>query len=162
MTFAKMVRKGFLKTRNYSQAQLIRTDVRTHTDSTKARLREAMLDRRANGYDWTFAHSKDNQSKMSYPETFWFEVIQNEFDDKDYIFNHPFGKFSLDFAWVNKKKVIEIDGEQHYTQEEQKIRDAEKDFLLKEQGWEILRIRWKRMFNDPKPVIKLAKEFIGV
>ena len=55
--------------------------------------------------------------------------FENEFDDKDYEREYPFIRFALDFAWVHKKKVIEIDGEQHERFEEYKLRDKEKDRL---------------------------------
>ena len=87
-------------------------------------------------------------------------VIENEFDDKDYIREYSFGRFSLDFAWVAKKKCIEIDGEQHQRFQDYKERDMRKDALLKENGWEVLRLIWKDVYNNPKEAIKKAKTFI--
>lgn len=88
------------------------------------------------------------------------KVIENEFFDKNYIREYPFKKYSLDFAWVHKKKAIEIDGEQHERFEEYKNRDKEKDKLLKENEWEVIRIKWKDMIKESKHWIKIAKEFI--
>ena len=99
-------------------------------------------------------------NEPSYPEQFFIRVIENEFNDKNYQREYPFIKYSLDFAWVHKKKVIEIDGEQHERFEEYKNRDKEKDKLLKESGWKIFRIKWKDMFNNSKYWINKAKMFI--
>lgn len=88
------------------------------------------------------------------------KVIENEFFDKNYIREYPFKKYSLDFAWVHKKKVVEIDGEQHERFEEYKNRDKEKDKLLKENGWKVIRIKWKDIMKEPKYWIEIAKEFI--
>lgn len=99
-------------------------------------------------------------NQPSYPEKFFMKVIENEFFDKNYIREYPFKKYSLDFAWVHKKKVIEIDGEQHERFEEYKNRDKEKDTLLKENGWKVIRIKWKDMIKESKHWIKIAKEFI--
>ena len=50
-------------------------------------------------------------NKPSYPEKWFMEVIANEFNDKNYVREHPFHKYSLDFAWLDKKKCIELDGD---------------------------------------------------
>ena len=91
------------------------------------------------------------------------KVLKNEFGlekDKDYIMELPFHRFSLDFAWPNKKICIEIDGEQHERFQEQKNRDIEKDRLLKEEGWLEIRKSWKEIFNNPKAFIEEVKDFL--
>jgi very-short-patch-repair endonuclease len=99
-------------------------------------------------------------NKPSYPEQWFMNVIENEFTNKEYIREFPFHKYSLDFAWVKFKKCIEIDGEQHYRDKAQMIRDKAKDKLLKEEGWKALRLDWRWVYNNTKDAIKLAKEFI--
>lgn len=159
-SISKRSNKGLFRTRSRSQAAIIQQQKspRTHTPETKEKLRDAMLVRRANGYDWSFAHSKNNG--ISYPEQFWIEVIENEFEDKNYVFQYQLGRFAIDFAWPHKKIALEIDGDQHYTQEEQKNRDKNKEALLEENGWTLIRIRWKSMFKNPKPIIKEVKDII--
>ena len=87
---------------------------------------------------------------MSYPEEFFAKVIKNEFIDQNYIHEYPFGIYSLDFAWVDKKKCIEIDGDQHQRFQEYIERDKRKDEYIKDQKWQVLRIIWKDMFYDTK------------
>ena len=99
-------------------------------------------------------------NEPSYPEQFFMKVIENEFNDKNYQREMPFFKYSLDFAWPDKKKVIEIDGEQHERFNDYKERDKQKDNLLLENGWKLLRIKWKDMMKESKSWIKKAKEFI--
>lgn len=99
-------------------------------------------------------------NEPSYPEKWFMKVVQNEFEDKDFIREYPFHRFALDFAWVHKKKCIEIDGEQHGRFEEYKQRDRVKDSCLREEGWEVLRLPWKDVFNNPKKYIKISKDFI--
>ena len=96
----------------------------------------------------------------SWPEQWFMEVIENNFNDQKYVREYPFGKFSLDFAWPHKLKCIEIDGEQHQRFDSVKKRDAEKNRLLAENNWTILRLVWKDVYNKPKDFIKLAKNFI--
>jgi len=50
-------------------------------------------------------------NEPSYPERWFMKVIENEFEDKNYTREYPFHRFSLDFAWIEKKKCIEIDGD---------------------------------------------------
>ena len=99
-------------------------------------------------------------NKPSWPEQWFMSVIKNEFNDKNFKREFSFHKFSLDFAWVEKKKCIEIDGQQHERDEEQKRRDCEKEQLLKEDGWELLRMPWKEVYKDTKIWIEKAKAFI--
>jgi very-short-patch-repair endonuclease len=90
-------------------------------------------------------------------------MMRNEFGqevDKDYYREVPFHRFSLDFAWPDKKLCIEIDGEQHERFQEQKERDVQKDKLLNEEGWKELRKSWKDIFNNPKIFIEEVKIFL--
>lgn len=106
---------------------------------------------------WATTRSGDN--RMSYPETFFSKVISNEFADKSYTYNLPFYTWKLDFAWPAKKRVIEIDGNQHETKV-QKESDERKDAKLIECGWSVLRIRWIDLYHKTDAFVKLAKEFI--
>lgn len=153
-------KNGLLKTRSISDAQKILQErtPKHHTNETKEKLRQAMLNRRANGYNWSFAHSKNNG--ISYPEQFWITVIKNEFVDQNYEFQYQMGRFAIDFAWPHKKIALEIDGEQHYTDIVQMKRDQTKDQLLTDNGWTVIRVRWKHMFNNPKPEIGRIKNLI--
>lgn len=89
------------------------------------------------------------------------QVVENEFLDKSYVREYPLGRFSLDFAWVDKKLAIEIDGEHHERFDEQKKRDRAKDLLAESMGWKILRLKWKEVCNDTKGKIREAVDFIG-
>ena len=78
------------------------------------------------GRAWNIGKSRWN-NEPSYPEKFFIQVIENEFDDKHYIREYNVGKYSIDFAWIYKKIAIEIDGDQHYRFKEYKERDIKKD-----------------------------------
>lgn len=96
----------------------------------------------------------------SYPEKFFTKVIENEFDDKNYVYQYQFSTYKLDFAWPHLKKCIEIDGDQHYRFEDYHERDIRKDNLLKQRGWKVFRIRWKDMIHESQKYITIAKNFI--
>ena len=102
-------------------------------------------------------------NEHSYPEKWFIKVLENEFrmfENTEYKTEYPFGRFSLDFAWPEKKLCIEIDGTQHERFEEYHKRDLAKDKLLKEQNWIVIRIPWKDCYRNPKSYIEIvANEF---
>jgi very-short-patch-repair endonuclease len=129
------------------------SDIQKHNISNSMKLAHK------EGRAWNIGKSRWN-NKPSYPEEFFIKVIKNEFLDKNYEREYPLGIYSLDFAWVKKKKVIEIDGEQHERFEEYKERDKRKDIYIKNLGWKILRISWRDMSNNTKNKIEECKKFI--
>lgn len=49
---------------------------------------------------------------------------------------HPIGQYIVDFACIEKKLVIELDGGQH---QEQAVYDAQRTAFIETQGWRVLR-----------------------
>ena len=127
----------------------------------KQSISDSMKKAHAEGRAWNIGKSRW-YNEPSYPEKFFAEVIANEFEDKNYESEYNVGIYSIDFAWPHLKLAIEIDGDQHQRFEEVKERDKRKDALLKKEGWKVLRIVWKDMYNDSKQWIKIAKEFVVV
>lgn len=102
-------------------------------------------------------------NEHSYPEKWLIKVLKNEFgleENIDYKTEMPFYRYSLDFAWEVKKKCIEIDGSQHNLPE-RKQSDENKDKLLNENGWTVLRLSWSYICKNSKEAIKIAKDFIS-
>ena len=64
-----------------------------------------------------------------------------------YQHNKPVGKYFIDFAIVEKKIALEIDGKQHQY-ENRKKSDEIKDKFLTENGWKVYRISWKSINNE--------------
>lgn len=126
----------------------------------KEKISNSMKKAHVEGRAWNIGKSRWN-NEPSYPEKFFIKVINNEFDDKNYIREYNVGKYSIDFAWIHKKIAIEIDGDQHYRFEEYKERDIKKDKHLSNKGWEILRIRWKDFYSNPQYYIKYCNDFIN-
>lgn len=137
-----------------------KTDWPNLSEEHKAAISESMKQAHSEGRAWNIGKSRWN-NEPSYPEQFFMQVIANEFEDKAYVREHSFGRFSLDFAWPHKRLCIEIDGEQHQRFADYKARDERKDAALKEAGWKVLRLIWRDVYADPKKYIQLAKEFIS-
>ena len=129
------------------------------SEETKQKLSIAMKKAHAEGRAHNIGESRWN-NEPSWPEKWFMKVIANEFTDKNYVRERPFHRFSLDFAWEHKKKCIEIDGKQHETFPEQIERDLRKNKLLKNEGWQLLRLRWIDVYHEPQKYIEIAKKFI--
>jgi very-short-patch-repair endonuclease len=96
----------------------------------------------------------------SYPEKWFIKVLRKEFrmeENIDYNTEYPFGRYSLDFAWPSKKLCIEIDGRQHLRFEEYRKRDLEKDKILNENSWKVIRIPWEDCYHRPKYYIEYIR-----
>ena len=128
------------------------------SDEHKRKISESMRIAHKEGRAHNIGSCRWNNTP-SYPEEFFMRIIDNEFNDKNYIREHPFGKYSIDFAWLDKKKAIEIDGQQHENPDSI-IHDKQKDEFIISNGWEVLRIKWKDMFNDTKKWIDISRNFI--
>lgn len=129
------------------------------SNNTKIKISNSMKKAHKVGKAWNIGKSRW-KNEPSYPEKFFMNVINNEFNDKYYQREYSFFRYSLDFAWEHKKKCIEIDGSQHERFIDYKLRDNKKDNLLKQNGWQILRIRYIDLYHNTKYWIKVAKDFI--
>ena len=98
--------------------------------------------------------------KPSYAEVFFKKGIMTKFRDKRYRREHPIGIYFADFAWVKKKKVIEIDGKYHL-EKQRKEKDERKDEFLKKSGWKVLRIKFVDLQSNPRYWFQKADMFIG-
>ena len=133
------------------------------SDSTKSKISSSMKIAHAEGRAHNIGECRWN-NKPSYPEQWFMNMMENEFNQKvdiDYQREFSFHKFSIDFAWPDKKICVEIDGEQHQKFQEQIVRDFEKDSLLKDEGWIEIRRSWKYIFNNTKQFIEEIKYALG-
>ena len=79
-----------------------------------------------------------------------------------YTFNRqkPLGRYIVDFYCKPLKLVIEIDGSYHF-EEEQKIKDKERQKLLEQMGLCFLRFSEQQVRKDMDFVLKTIGDFIG-
>ena len=108
-----------------------------HTDETKKKMREKRL-------TWMKANPEKTAwrlKNMSYPEKCFQKILEDNGLDKKYLIYREYSVFPyfIDFAFINEKVAVEIDGSQHL-EEERKRRDNEKDNLLLSNGWKVIRI----------------------
>jgi very-short-patch-repair endonuclease len=98
-----------------------------------------------------------NSSKMSYPEKIMYEVLTKA--NIQFHYNYPIGGYAYDFAIINKKIDIEVDGALHLRSDIAK-RDKIRDKYTKSIGWKVLRFTAKEVMYDTENVLKRIKLFI--
>ena len=68
--------------------------------------------------------------------------------DIDYVFQFPTRTgFVIDFALLKERIAIEVDGTNWHSSKEAKKRDRFKDYMLKREGWQIIRIKEDEINN---------------
>jgi very-short-patch-repair endonuclease len=150
------------KTRSLSESIKIAhkkySDSFKHTEETKKKMREKRL-----------AWMKANQDKtawrlknMSYPEKCFQKILEDNGLDKKYLIYREYSVFPyfIDFAFINEKVAVEIDGSQHL-EENRKKRDDEKDALLLSKGWKVLRITANEVTHDGTKALEAVLEMLG-
>ena len=111
------------------------------------------------GRGHTWIHRPDNPS---YAEQWLYGFLDAR--NVQYKKEVPFKGFFLDVL-VGNDKVIEIDGEQHYSLEkfpEIIERDQRRDKLLKENGYKELRLRWSLVQSDKENQVKILESFLNI
>jgi len=68
-----------------------------------------------------------------------------------------------DFAWLNKRKAVYLDGIQVHSKDKAQQRDEEIDALMDLQGWDVLRISYNAPLSNTRlqEIMVSIKKFIG-
>lgn len=74
-------------------------------------------------------------------QKFWSIVRKRQIENIQFLRQRPIGKYIVDFVSLSRKIIIEIDGSQHY-EEENKIKDQLREKFLNTLGFTVIR------FND--------------
>lgn len=74
----------------------------------------------------------------------WDRLRYRQLDDCKFRRQRPVGRFVADFICLERKLIVELDGEHHAGQSE---RDYERDHWLKESGYRVLRF-WNREITE--------------
>jgi very-short-patch-repair endonuclease len=69
-----------------------------------------------------------------------------------------------DFCWINKRKIVYLDGIQAHSSDKTQQRDEEIDELLEMQGWDVLRIPYDPPLSAQalQEIMAIIKQFLGV
>lgn len=127
------------------------------SEETKDKIRKARL-------KWMKEHPEQTawrQKNMSYPEKCFKKILEDNGLDKKYLIYREYSVFPyfIDFAFINEKLAVEIDGSQHLL-EDRKKKDEEKDKLLLSKGWKVLRIAATEVTHDGTKALKAVLDML--
>ena len=129
----------------YENPNKIRIKKRPLSEESKKKISEARK-KYLNDHPEMVPFKLSHSSKESYPEKYFREWLQKEniFSEREY----QVDRYTLDFAWPERKLCIEIDGEQHERFAERKLNDIRKNENLKAENWKLLRLKWSDIYNN--------------
>jgi very-short-patch-repair endonuclease len=119
------------------------------TAETRKKLRTAQIKLIAEGKHTGW--QSRSKCKQSYAEEYVTKILNKNglTEGKNYEFEYRQNKWFIDFAFVEDKIAIEIDGKQH-NYPDRKIKDAEKDTWLTKNGWTVYRIKWRKPSKETR------------
>jgi len=155
---AKAKKRGELITRTKSDACKLfaKNNPRTLTDETKRKISESRL-KYLNEHPDKVPYLLNHSSKISYPEKIFMDaLIRHKIEGWRY--GYQFGIYCFDFAFIELKIDVEIDGGTHLTDKVKRI-DERRDLYSKDKGWTVIRFTAKDVKNDvDKCILKLKEQ----
>jgi very-short-patch-repair endonuclease len=152
-TLIKAIKNNLLIIRTKSDANVTANIKKTRilSDKTKQKISESRkkyLKEHPDQVPYLLNHSKNE----SFPEKYFESILtKTKLKYERYL---QISIYELDFAFIDKKINLEIDGEQHYT--DLKIIESNKNrnSFLENNGWKTIRIRW----SDYQKLNRIQKE----
>jgi very-short-patch-repair endonuclease len=89
---------------------------------------------------------------MSLPEVLLWQVLRRRPAGHKFRRQFPISEITADFACLERRLIIEVDGEAH-SRGDQPRRDAARDALLRRDGFEVMRIAAADVLRDLNFVI---------
>lgn len=120
------------------------------SEDHKKSLSEAMKKSHQSGNHPGWAHINTSSDRMSRPEKKFHDLLKSNgiFEKYKIKYGLPVSKYFLDFAFLDYKIDVEIDGAQHIRNETNVIHDKIRDKFLSDEGWSVYRISVKELDNQ--------------
>jgi len=98
------------------------------------------------------AFARKLRGDMSPPEVLVWAHLRHRKNGMAFRRQHPVGPYILDFYCAKVRLAVEIDGEHHYYEDQQR-KDAVRDAWLAAQGIKTLRIPGLEIVADPEEMV---------
>lgn len=128
------------------------------SDETKLKLSVNKLNYLRNNPD-KVPYLLNHSSKMSYPENVFKNALEAA-DITGWVYNHQNSIYQYDFAFLDKKIDVEIDGGTHLTEKVKKI-DKRRDKFSNENGWIVIRFTAKEVKENVIKCIEKLKQILN-
>ena len=90
--------------------------------------------------------------EMSMPEVLLWQQLRKRPDGLKFRKQFPFGEITVDFACLERRLIIEVDGEGH-SFGDQPRRDAARDAILRREGFRVIRVAARDVLKDMDAVL---------
>jgi very-short-patch-repair endonuclease len=97
---------------------------------------------------------------MSLPELLLWQVLRKRPDGLKFRRQFPIGQLTADFACLERRLKVEVDGETHNFGD-QPQRDAARDAVLKGEGFRVMRIPARDVLKDINAVLRFIVATCG-
>lgn len=132
----------------------INSSNRKHTEETKNKIRNSRIKFLQENPDMVPYKLNHYSKGRSYAEEYWKVILDT--NNVIYVEQYQIGIYQLDFALVELKIDLEIDGDQHYLDSRIVESDKRRNAYLESLGWKIIRVKW----SEYKKTID-KKEFVS-
>jgi very-short-patch-repair endonuclease len=82
----------------------------------------------------------------------WSALRERKVDGARFRRQHPIGAYIVDFACLERRLVVEVDGGQH-TQDDQMAHDRQRDAWLASEGYRVLRVPTLEVYRNLAGVV---------
>jgi len=155
-TLHRAKKMGLFKSRTQKEACALRAITYIPSEETR---KKHSLNRIAymenHSASWKFFHRQN----ISYPEKIFLELLQKS-NIKNWIHHYRAGRYQYDFALLDLKIDIEIDGTTHL-KPNIIIKDKIRDEWSENQGWRVIRFSAKEIIKNPEISFNKLINFIG-
>jgi very-short-patch-repair endonuclease len=91
--------------------------------------------------------------EMSLPEVLLWQQLRKRPEGLKFRRQFPIGEMTVDFACLERRLIVEVDGEGH-SYGDQPRRDAARDALLRSAGFHVIRIAARDVLRDMDAVLR--------
>lgn len=158
-TLINYSRKGLIKFRNRSDAQKLaragkERKIPKNVREKISKSRKAYLAANPDKVPYLLNHKSKG---LSYPEKYFSECLKNT----AYVSKYRVLNYELDFADIENKIDLEIDGDQHFLDKRIVEHDKKRNKALINLGWKIVRIKWSEFQKiEKKEKIETVNQII--
>ena len=90
----------------------------------------------------------------------WARLRRHDFGGRKFRRQHPIGCYIADFACVECRLVLEVDGATHATPEERAY-DARRDAYMRRHKWRVMRVRNDDVYHYLDGVLEMLADAIA-
>ncbi|MDO9154911.1 MAG: class I tRNA ligase family protein [Paludibacter sp.] len=114
-----------------------------------------------NKLDWNLLHdhAKAMHNEPTEPESILWEMLRTKKTGYKFRRQHPVDQFIPDFVCLEKKLIVEVDGDYHLSEEQIELDNARTE-ILENLGYKIIRFSNKDVKSSPQYVVEKIKSII--